>query len=202
MKLFSHYLKESQEEKKYTFKIKIAGDLPEHCEDVMEVALQKFQVSRFTKGKSMPIQASLPDFPDVKNASMTVFEADLDYPTTSAVVAELIATSTGISRNSVRVRTPLEEDNAAIEQEHLCSDSSDPVLTKDYEKSNNQNLVGEKYVSSFLKDLAKSSKETQPTQYKGVNEKLLAKSMPKEKSNEMPKAGPARSVLGSSKKEK
>jgi hypothetical protein len=197
MKLFSQYLKESQEEKKYSFKIKIAGDLPEHCEDVMETALQKYQVSRFTKGKSAPIQASLPDFPDVKNASMTVFEADLDYPATSAIVAELIATSTGINRNSIRVRTPLEEANAEIEQEHLCNDTSEAVLTKDYEKSNNQNLVGEKYVSSFLKDLAKSRKETQPTQYKGVNEKLLAKSMPKEKVSEMPKAGPARSVLGS-----
>lgn len=187
MKLFSQYLKESQEEKKYSFKIKIAGDLPEHCEDVMETALQKYQVSRFTKGKSAPIQASLPDFPDVKNASMTVFEADLDYPATSAIVAELIATSTGINRNSIRVRTPLEEANAEIEQEHLCNDTSEAVLTKDYEKSNNQNLVGEKYVSSFLKDLAKSRKETQPTQYKGVNEKLLAKSMPKEKVSEMPK---------------
>lgn len=202
MKLFSQYLKESQEDKKYTFKIKIAGDLPEHCEDVMEVALQKFQVSRFTKGKTMPIQSTLTDFPEIKNASMTVFETDLDYPTTSSVVAELIASSTGIGRDSIRVKTPLEEANAEIEQEHLCSDSNEPVLTKDYEKSNNQNLVGEKYISSFLKDLAKTSKETQPTQYKGVNEKLLAKSLPKEKSNEMPKAGPAQSVLGSTKKGK
>ena len=202
MKLFSQYLKESQEDKKYSFKIKIAGELPEHCGDVMEAALQKFQVSRFTKGKSAPIQASLPDFPEIKNSSMTVFEADLDYPTTSSVVAELIASCTGISRNAVRVRTPLEEANAEIEQEHLCNDNSESVLTKDYEKSNNQNLVGEKYISNFLKDLAKTRKETQPTQYKGVNEKLLAKSLPKEKSNEMPKAGPARSVLGGSKKEK
>lgn len=197
MKLFSQYLKESQEEKKYSFKIKIAGDLPEHCEDVMETALQKYQVSRFTKGKSAPIQAALPDFPDVKNAAMTVFEADLDYPATSAIVAELVATTTGINRNYIRVRTPLEEANAEIEQEHLCDDTSEAVLNKDYEKSNNQNLVGEKYISTFLKDLAKSRKETQPTQYKGVNEKLLAKSMPKEKVSEMPKTGPARSVIGS-----
>jgi hypothetical protein len=201
MKLFSQYLSENKEEKKYSFKIKIAGDLPEHCEDVLEAALQKYQVSRFTKGKTSPIQAALADFPEIKNASMTVFEADLDYPATSTVLAELIASSTGINRNSIRVRTPLEEANAELENEHLCSDSSDPVLTQDYEKTNNQNLVGEKHVSSFLKDLAKARKEPQLTQYKGVNEKLLAKSLPKEKANEMPKAGPAKSLFSSKKKE-
>lgn len=86
MKLFSHYLKENQDAKKYVFKIKVAGDLPEHCEDVMEAALQKYQVSKFTKGKSTPIQATLLDFPEIKNAAMTVFETELDYPTTSAVL--------------------------------------------------------------------------------------------------------------------
>jgi len=197
MKLFSHYLKESQEEKKYAFKIKIAGDLPENCEDCMEAALQKYQVSKFTKGKSTPIQATLKEFPNLKNASMTVFEVELDYPATSSVLADLLAGSTGVNRDSIRVRTPLEEETQAIEEEHLVSDKNEAVLNKDYPKENNQHLVGEKHLNSFLKDLAKVRKESQPTQYKGVNEKLLAKSLPKEKSESVAKAGPAKSVLGS-----
>ncbi len=199
MKLFSQYLKENQEQKKYAFKVKIAGDLPDNCEDCMEAALQKYQVSKFTKGKSTPIQASLREFPNVKNASMTVFEVELDYPATSTVLTELLASSTGVSRDCIKVRTPMEEANQEIEEENLCSDSSEPVLTKDYPKENNQHLVGEKHVSNFLKDLAKVRKESQPTQYKGVNEKLLAKSLPKEKTESMAKAGPAKSVLGSKK---
>jgi hypothetical protein len=192
MKLFSHYLKENQDAKKYVFKIKVAGDLPEHCEDVMEAALQKYQVSKFTKGKSTPIQATLLDFPEIKNAAMTVFETELDYPTTSAVLAELLASSTGLSRSCIRVRTPIEEANMAVETE---ADDAKSILTQDYPKENNQNLVGEKYISNFLKDLAKQRKESQPTQFKGVNEKLLAKSLHKEKATEMTKAGPAHSLL-------
>lgn len=195
MRSFIEYLQESVEEKKYTFKIKVAGDLPEHCEDVMETSLQQYKVRKFAKGKSTPIQASLMDFPTVKNASMTVFEVELEYPTTSAVLAELLANSTGISRDCLRVRTPLEEANLEIETENSEEKDSKPLLTQDYEKENNQNLVGEKHISSFLKDLAKARKDTEPTQVKGINDKLLASKSHKEKQEAMPKAGPARSTL-------
>ena len=199
MKPFSKYLKESQEEKKYVFKVRVAGDLPDNCEDCMETALQKYQVSKFTKGKSTPIQATLREFPNVKNASMTVFEVELDYPATSAVLVELLASSTGVSRDCIRVRTPIEEANLEIETEHMEDNDakSKSVLTQDYAKENNQGMVGEKHMTNFLKDLAKVRKESQPTQYKGVNEKLLAKSMPKGKSEDMAKPGPAKSLLGS-----
>lgn len=194
MKSFIEYLKESAEEKKYVFKIKVAGELPEHCDDCMEAALQQFKVSRFTKGKSTPIQANLIDFPSIKNSAMTVFETELDYPATSAVVTEILANATGISRDCICVRTPLEE--AALEAEQIPEKKDNkPLLTQDYAKENNQSMVGDKHVSAFLKQLSKLSKENQPTQYKGVNEKLLAKSVPKEKMEEMPKTGPAKSTL-------
>lgn len=202
MKSFIDYLTESVEEKKYTFKIKIAGDLPEHCEDVMENALQQYNVSRFTKGKSTPIQANLLDFPNVKNASMTVFEAEVDYPATSAVIAELIANKTGIGRDCIRVRTPLEEANLEIENENALGDTKvkkDALITQDYGKENNQNLMGEKHISNFLKDLAKVRKETKPAQVKGINNQLLAKKAHVEKAQAMPDSGPARSLLGSKK---
>lgn len=205
MKRFIEYLKESVEEKKYTFKIKIAGELPDHCEDVMERSLQQYQVSRFTKGKSTPISSNLLDFPTIKNAEMTVFEVDLDYPTTSAVLTDIISNSTGITKDRVKVRTPLEEENAAIETEHLISNEEqkqrEALLNQDYEKSNNQKLAGAGLVSSFLKDISKASKETGLEQYKCENDALLAKKMPKEKANVMPAAGPARSLFGGNKKD-
>jgi len=202
MKSFTEYLRESVEEKKYAFKIKLAGDLPEHCEDCMETAMQQYKVSKFAKGKSTPIQANLLDFPNVKNASMTVFEVELDYPTTSAVLSELIANSTGIPRDNVKVRTPLEEANFEIETENMNAESEGKsLLDQEYDKENNQSLVGEKYISSFLKDIAKARKETEPPQVKGVNDKLLASKMHKEKQEVMPKAGPAKSLFASKHKE-
>jgi len=200
MKLFSAYLQESVEEKKYTFKIKVAGDLPDNCEDVMETALQQYKVSRFTKGKNTPIQSHLLDFPTLKNSSMTVFEVELDYPATSSVLSELLANCTGIGKESIRVRTPLEEANAAIEAENMTlDDKGQALLSQGYEKSNNQGLFGDKMISSFLKDVAKASKDKQLTQIKGVNEKLLAKSTHKEKAEAMPKVGPAKSLFSTKK---
>ncbi len=202
MKSFIDYLTESTTEKKYTFKIKIAGNIPDHCEDVMETALQQYKVSRFTKGKSTPIQATLLDFPAIKNVSMTVFEAEVDYPTTSSVIAELIAEKTGISRDCIRVRTPLEEANWEIENENNVTEENnkkESLLTKDYGKENNQSLMGEKQVSSFLKDLTKARKESKVEQVKGINDQLLAKKAHAEKAQAMPDAGPARSLLGSKK---
>ena len=86
MKSFVEYLSESQEAKKYAFKIKIAGDLPENCEDVMETALKKYEVAKFAKTKTTPIQSKLPDFPQMENAAVTVFDVELTYPTTSTVL--------------------------------------------------------------------------------------------------------------------
>ena len=206
MKSFIEYLIESADSKKYCFKIKVAGPLPENCEDCMEAALEKYKVSRFTKGKSTPIQENLLDFPEIKNAEMTVFEAEVDYPATSAVILELISSATGIGKDCIRVRTPQEEANWEIEHENDLKKEgekkdSKALLTQDYEKSKEPVQAGDKYVSNFLKDLAKARKESKVEQYKGVNDSLLAKKLHSEKAETMPAAGPARSLFGGSKKD-
>lgn len=205
MKRFIDYLIESTEEKKYAFKIKIAGPLPENCEDCMEAALEKYKVSRFTKGKSTPIQENLLDFPEIKNAEMTVFETEVDYPATSAVILELISSATGIGKDCIRVRTPQEETNWEIEHEHNLQKEekkdAKALLSQDYEKSSVQDLVGEKYVTGFLKGLTKIRKESAAEQYKGANDALLAKKLHKERAETMPAAGPARSLFGGTKKD-
>jgi len=191
---FVDYLNESAAEKKYEFKIKIAGELPDNCEDCIESALQQFSVSRFTKGKRTPIQANLLEFPNIKNAEMTIFEAEVDYPTTSTVVAELVANSTGISRDCIKVRTPVEEANWEIENENQEPEHKPALLTTDYEKSKYPSC--EKTLSGFLKELAKERKDTGLKQVKGVNDQLLAKKPHSEKSQAMPQVGPARSLFG------
>jgi hypothetical protein len=195
MKSFKDYLIESLEEKKYSFKIKLAGDLPEHIEDTMKAALEKYKVSKFSKGKTTPIQPKLLDFPTLENTQMTVFDVDLDYPTTSQVLSVYMSEQTGIDACCIKVRSLKEEDEVELNNEHLTSDKKEALLNQDYQKENNQNIVGDKKISSLIKELAKASKESQPTQYKGVNDKILAKSLPKEKTAASAKTEAAKSML-------
>ncbi len=195
MKSFKDYLIESVEEKKYAFKIKIAGELPEHIEDTMKAALEKYKVSSFSKGKTTPIQPKLLDFPTLENTQMTIFDVELDYPTTSQVLTAYMAENTGVDPCCIRVRSLKEEDEVELNNEHIDEEKKDSLLMQDYQKENNQDLVGDKKISNLLKELSKASKESQLTQYKGVNDKILAKSAPKEKSNAPQKTSPSMSVL-------
>jgi hypothetical protein len=195
MKSFKDYLTESVEEKKYAFKIKIAGDLPEHIEDTMKAALDKYKVSNFSKGKTTPIQPKLLDFPTLENTHMTIFDVELDYPTTSQVLTSYMAEHTGVDPCCIRVRSLKEEDELELNNEHIDEQKKESLLMQDYQKENNQELVGEKKISSLLKELSKANKESQLKQYKGVNEKILAKTAPKEKSSNTEKIGTSSSVL-------
>ena len=196
MKSFTEYLMESKEEKKYSFKIKIAGDLPENCEDVMETALQKYQVAKFTKTKTTPIQAKLRDFPTMENSQVSIFDVELEYPTTSAVLTSYMLEQTGLTAERIKVRSPLEDAESELNAEHLEVDNK-ALLTQDYQKENHQNTVGDKGVSNFLKDLAKIRKEQ--VQYKGVNDAILAKKSPKEKAQDQAKPSAGTSPIGSAK---
>lgn len=195
MKSFAEYLAESVEDKIYSFKIKIAGDLPEHCEDVMETALKKYEVLKFTKAKTTPIQSKVPDFPTMENVQVCVFDVDLKYPTTSQVLTSYMAEQTGLPADRIRVRSPLDEAEAELNTEHHDEKDKKALLTQDYQKESHQDKVGDKGVANFLKELAKTRKETEPTQYKGVNDSILAKKAPKEKAAETVKTAASKSPI-------
>lgn len=197
MRSFTEYLAESIEEKKYTFKVKIAGDLPENCEDVMETILKKYDVAKFAKSKTTPIQAKLKDFPTMENSQVNIFDIELSYPATSTVLTNYISEHTGITADRIRVRSPLEEAESELNTEHADEKDGKSILTQDYQKESHQDKVGDKGVANLLKELTKARKDTGPTQYKGVNDAILAKKSPKEKSSETIKPGPAKSLLGS-----
>lgn len=196
MKSFVEYLNESIEEKTYSFKIKIAGVLPENCEDVMETALKKYEVANFSKSKTVPIQNKVPDFPTMENVEVTVFDVELKYPTTSQVLSTYVAEHTGVPADRIRVRSPLEEAEAEINADTTNDETKSGkslIGQCDFPASNNQKIVGDKGVANFLKELAKTRKDQE--QYKGVNDSLLAKKAPKEKAAELAKASPAKSPI-------
>jgi hypothetical protein len=155
MKSFAEYLTESK--KTYEFKIKIAGDLSEAFSSELQSAMEKFAIVKMGKGKRTPIQEVPLDFPTLKNSHVTVFDIEVNYPTTPQVLESYICQVCGCPAGNVVVRTanaPSEEYQKNLDEktEHLLDE---PVKANE----EGQSLVGEKRISSFLKDLANDAKD-------------------------------------------
>ena len=106
---------------------------------------------------------------------MTIFDVKTDYPATSLQVKDLVASSLGLAGSCVKVQ------NMAEEKEHAINHANDKrtgeaIVGTEYEPSNNQDLVGDEYAMSFLKELNKD--KHQGTQVKGYNDELLADGAP------------------------
>lgn len=194
MKSFKEYLTESK--KTYEFKVKIAGDCPKDCAKTIKSALSQFHVESCSAGKSTPIQEHQSEFPEHKNVGMTIFDVCTTYPATTAQVRDSIAEHLGIALSKVRVR------NEAEEREHALNHANDKLsgealLTKDYEKSSGQDLVGEKHKMNFLQELGKN--KHQGTEITGTNDVLLAKKAPVGKQEAQSTTSGAVSAIGSKK---
>jgi len=174
MTTFIDYLAESV--KTYDFKIKIAGDLPDGFDKAMKECLMKYDCASITKGKRTPIQESPLDFPEMKNTHVTMFDISCRYPATPQVIAEYLSDKLQINRGGIRVRSMKEEEDltANLEAMNRVGTSTEAILNKPYEDE----PKGKKL--DFLKDLGNVSHKGE--QYKGVNDELLAKSSPEEKS--------------------
>lgn len=191
MKSFKNYLIESTQV--YEFKVKLAGDCPKDCAMQIKRALSKFDVANCSSGKSTPIQETQVDFPNHKNVSVTVYEVTTRYPATSLEIKSLIAQHANIAESCIRVLN--EKEQAEEDLNHANDEASgEALIEKEYDKDNNQNLVGEKHTMSLLKELGKN--KTQGTQYKGVNDKLLAKKAPSEKVGKAEKQAASKGVFG------
>lgn len=177
MKSFKEYLVENKQV--YEFKIKIAGDCPKDCTTLIKRGLSKFHVESCSGGKSTPIQETQAEFPNAKNVSVTVFDVTTSYPATSLEVAALVAEHCSISQAMVKVRNLKEQEEEELN--HANDEASGESLLEkpQLEDTDGQKLVGEKHTMSLLKELSK--KKVELSQYKGINEKLLAKKVPAEK---------------------
>jgi len=160
MKSFTDILNESK--KVYSFKIGVAGVLPEHFTDHLESALKKFGVSNLSSGKTTPIQERPLDFPQLQNMEVTYFEADLTYPTTPQVLRGYLSNICTVPEASIMVRNanePLEryQEDMPAEGE---SETYETLLTKeDMGGTSAQGDVGPSRVMELLKELEQARKE-------------------------------------------
>lgn len=191
MKSFKEYLIESKQT--YEFKVKVAGDCPKDCSTKIKEALAKFKVESCSSGKSTPIQETQVDFPTQKNVGVTIFDVTTEYPATSLEIRDLVAEHCNILLSCIKVRNLKEQEEEELN--HANDELSGEALLEkpELEDTDGQKLVGEKHKMSLLKELGKEKK--QGTQYKGVNDKLLAKKVPVEKSVKAEKIPAAKSPI-------
>lgn len=176
MKSFKEYIIESKQT--YEFKIKLAGDHVEDCKNKIKQALTKFNVVACSEASRSPIQEMQADFPEHPNINVTTCDVVCEYPATSQEVRDRIVEVFNLTHTCVKVRSEHELQEEDLNHEH-DEKTGESLLSKDYEKENNQKIVGDKHLMSLLKELSKE--KHQGTQVKGTNEKLLAKKSPVEK---------------------
>lgn len=185
MKSFTQYLTESK--KTYAFKVKVAGDLAEDFNGKLKGALEKFAIVNMGKGKRTPIQDVPLDFPTMKNTNVTIYDLEITYPTTSEVLENYISQTVDYPLHCIKVVTanaPSEEYQEAMKQK---ADTKVLLQDDELEAVSGQDMVGEKKISSFLKDLANQAKE----HYKAIADQ------PKEKAAEKPTETASKSPVGS-----
>jgi hypothetical protein len=195
MKSFKEYLIESK--KVYEFKVKIAGKCPDGCASHIKQALAKYSIDSCSEGKSTPIQERYEEFPNLQNVELTIFDVTTHYPANSVQVRTAIAECAGIPLSNIIVRNLAEDAENEINHAH-DEKTGEALLSQPYEKSSNQDTVGEKHKLSFLKELSKQDRTT-GTAYKGVNDKLLAKKAPSEKKESVDNKIGTVSAMGSKK---
>lgn len=175
MKPYKEYLAESK--KTFSFRVRIADcDLTPEINEKIETALAAFDLIDKTAAKRLPPQRR-PEFYQMGPVECHQFEITVNYPANPEGVRNVISQGAGISAQRIFVTLP----NSEPEMFNAKSSTEDsPVLTKEELPTNNgQDHVGDKKVGSFLKELEKVKHGGE--QHKGINDEILAKSMPQEK---------------------
>lgn len=158
MKTFKEYLAEGK--KTYSFKIKVAGDLPEDFQTNLKTILERCKVVKMEKISTTPIQAVPMDFPTMKNCAVHVFEVSCEYPITSPEISIDIK-AMGLAETCFKVRGSNETMDADQGETEILN--TDGLLTdSQYKEGTNvkhKDFFGDDFNKSFLKDLSKVSKQ-------------------------------------------
>jgi hypothetical protein len=152
MKTFKEYLTESQ--KRYDFKIKIAGEMTTEQENVLKNSLERFVTNSFKKSGKTPIQELPLDFPNVKNLEVNIYEVSLDYPATQHELTEYVAQALKMHTSHVVVKRPGEPSE---EYQTPVTPRKGALLDDpNYSEAPNakfEDFYGDKYNSGFVKEL-------------------------------------------------
>jgi hypothetical protein len=157
MKTLREYLSENK--KVYSFKVKVAGDLPESFQENLKKSLEKYQIVTLEK-MTTPVQESPMDFPELANKEVTIFDLVVEYPITAPEISNVVK-DMGMSEECFRVRgssEPTEYDQLLVKDEDKTALLSDPYY-KESTNAQHKDYFGADFNKNFLKELAKAAKE-------------------------------------------
>lgn len=159
MKSFKEYLVESK--KTYSFKIKVAGELPENFTTELKSRLDRCGLKTLAEAGKTPIQKVPLDFPEMKNVEVTLFDVMCEYPITAPEIESELK-EMGMDPCCFRVRGMGEPSE--VEQVQSMEEPSGKSLLQDGSyseaaKIKQKDYFGDDFNKTFLKDLEKSAKE-------------------------------------------
>ena len=174
MSTFKDYLTEST--KSYDYKIKIAGEPKDIDKNALETALQKFDLSKMSAGKSTPIMTLPLDFPRLSNESVTIFDVTTNYPESPRVMQEYLSDILRIPLTHIVVRKPGEPSEQYQSDMQIAKTSEYRTKLQDIEYSDLAKIKPEDLHStqanmSLLKELMKD-RESKYTVEKGSDDKV------------------------------
>ena len=175
MKTFKEYLTESK--KTFGFRIKVADhELDGETLDKIERGLSAFRMSDMSKVTRGPI-TRYREFAKLGPVGCEMFDVVTDYPAIPPQVQQEIHVATGIPLSHIYVSTD-KHDDASVMPEPTSDENASPILDTEEMSTtvSGQEHVGLKKVESLLKELGRE--KNAGTQYKGVNDEILAKSAP------------------------
>jgi len=158
MKTFKEYLTENK--KVYSFKVKVAGDLPENFQDDFKKSLEKYNVITLDK-MTTPVQESPLDFPEKTNKEINIFDLVLEYPITAPEIANFLK-EMNISEECFRVRgssEPREYEHMITAKDSEAGALLDDPYYKETTDIKHKDYFGADFNKNFLKELAKLAKE-------------------------------------------
>ena len=168
MKSFREYLAESK--KMYTFKVKVAGEMPEKFLESLKNVLSDRQASHIEKVNSTPIQSQPLDFPSLQNVEVSVFEVACEYPINTQEMLERVK-QLDIPESHIIVRSGTDTGDMERSTFDLKAESGEALLNdsecKDAAKIKHKDYFGDDFNKGFLKDLQKVAKERTKEEGKG-----------------------------------
>lgn len=153
MKPFLSFLTECTQ--KYEFKVKIAGvEMTDQVKDQLEHALSAYSIDSISKPQHLPIASSHLDFPTMENVEVYMINVTLKYPCTDEQLRQTIASQGRIPMANVVIVPKNQPEELQRELDANKKEDSKALLdTEDLGGESAQEQVGDKKISSFLKDL-------------------------------------------------
>lgn len=164
-KSFATYVAEVKTEYKYVLKFAV-HEMTDVMIDQLEAGLAKYDLKSASSFRKTPIQESPLDFPNVKNTAVFICDLTLGYPGSLDFLRTYICNCIGLSPANLAVYS--ENDPRQIETDLYLDRNSEEYKKKyktrlgsDYEETPDadKEAYGEKYNTSFLKELEQVRKE-------------------------------------------